>query len=233
MKKILMLLLLTVVVNGYDVKTYIPKNAYKYLPTLYKTIDEIYPSFILPPYFASLIEQESCINLKHSRCWSPTSQLKTKREQGVGFGQLTRTWHKNGKLRFDKISELRKKHYKYLKDLNWETVKKRPDLQMKAIILLWKSNYERLPKHIDEYNKICMANSAYNAGFGRIRKDRKFCGLRKNCDPNIWFGNLEKHGTLSKRKTIYGRSYFKINRDHVKNVMTIRIWKYINRFYKI
>jgi hypothetical protein len=231
MKKILLLVLLPLFLYSVNVRTYIPKNARIYLPVLYATIDKIYPEFILPPYFASLIEQESCIHLKHSRCWNPRSELKTRREQGVGFGQITRAWRRNGTLRFDTLRNLKRRYPKYLKDLTWKNMKRRPDLQIAAMILLWKGNYRRLPDKIDDYNKLCFATSAYNGGYGAVIKDRRYCGLKKGCNPNIWFGNVEKNSLKSRRKLYGNRSAYDINRQHARMIMKVRLFKYIDDYY--
>ena len=216
-------------VGSVEVTTYIPPKAKALLPILRDTIEEIYPEHEDPAYFASLIEHESCVSLRSKRCWSPKSRFKTKREEGGGLGQLTRVWRKNGKLRFDKLQELRNKHKEYLRDLRWNNLYTRPDLQLKAVVLLVKDLMYRLPSHLTFENKMAFADSAYNGGYRGVIKDRRYCGLVKGCDPDIWFDNVETHSVKS-RKILYGRrSAFSINRHHVKDVLKTRINKY--RFY--
>ena len=231
MKKIFIFFIIqTLFVLALDVKTYIPTKAQTYLPIMYETVDDVFDEFPLPPYFGALIEHESCIGLRHSRCWSPTSELHTKREQGVGLGQITRTWRKNGRLRFDTLYEIKRRYPKMLKDLTGANIKTRPDLQIKAIVLMWKRTYNKLPNTIDFYNKMAMTDSAYNGGYTAILKDRKYCGLKKNCNPNIWFGNLEKYSKKSRRKLYGNRSAYDINRHHVKDVLEVRMFKYIDHW---
>ena len=216
-------------VNGAEVTTYIPTNAKALLPILQDTVKEIYPEHPDPAYFASLIEHESCVSLRSKRCWSPKSRFKRKYEEGGGLGQLTRVWRKNGKLRFDKLQELRNKHKEYLRDLRWSNLYTRPDLQLKAVVLLVKDLMYRLPSHLTFENKMAFTDSAYNGGYGGVIKDRRYCGLIKGCDPDIWFNNVETHSVKS-RRILYGRrSAFTINRHHVKDVLKTRINKY--RFY--
>lgn len=234
MKKIILFLFISLVaLFGNSLETQIPDRAKIYFPEVIKASNEIFPEFILPSYFGALIEHESCITLKHSRCWSPTSELKTSREQGVGLGQLTRAWTKTGSLRFDSLGDIRKKHYNELKELSWSNIKQRPDLQIKAIILMWKDNYVRLPSSISDYERIAMADAAYNGGYGDLLKERKYCGLKKDCDPNYWFGNIEKTCLKSTRKLYGNRSACDINRHHVHDVMEVRLNKYIYYWFKI
>lgn len=77
--------LLSFSVFGQNVKTYIPEQAFGHLPTLNKEINRILPGFETPHYFGGLIEHESCISLKHSRCWNAKSELRTSRERGAGL----------------------------------------------------------------------------------------------------------------------------------------------------
>ena len=117
-----------------DVKTYIPPQAHQYLPLLNDELSIYYKDFYLDQkhYFAGLIEHESCISLTHSKCWNPSAELRTAREQGVGVGQLTRAFNPDGSTRFDILSELKTKHSVALKELSWSNIKQRPDLHIEA-----------------------------------------------------------------------------------------------------
>lgn len=90
MKVLLFMLLILFSCDVYskiDPKVYIPPQAYEYIPIIKQEIKDVFPDFPYPFYFGALIEHESCINLLHVKCWNPSSQLKTKRELGIGFGQ--------------------------------------------------------------------------------------------------------------------------------------------------
>lgn len=228
----LVLWLTMVSVQAQDVKTFIPEKAKQYLPLIYGDVNRLMPGFEYPYYFGSLIEHESCISLKHSRCWAPTSELKTSREQGVGLGQLTRTWKADGSVRFDKLTEMKNQYRAELKELSWLNIKQRPDLQIRAIILMTRDNYKALYQVKDPFERLKMADYAYNGGLGAVKKDRTHCGLQAGCDPQYWDGHVEIHSVKS-RKVLYGkRSAFDITRHHVHDVTHTRLPKYRDYFKK-
>lgn len=221
--------------GGCYVKDYIPKNAEKYLPVMYKEVNKTIP-IDTPYYFGSLIEQESCVRLCGNnywarRCWSPISELKTKREQGVGFGQITRAWRRDGTLRFDTLANLKRKYPKELHELTWDNIKEKPDLQMKAIMLLWRDNFNMFTNDIPIQSRIAFADSIYNGGYVWLYRERQICKLKKGCDPDKWFGNVEKIKSARAKRKLYGnRTAWDINRHHVKDVFT-RIDKYLQYYY--
>jgi hypothetical protein len=244
MNKFILLLIFPVYIFCNSVQTTIPKNFYFHKDNLEIAVKEImdsevseeftYLNFIT--YFSALIEHESCLSLTHSRCWSSRSELFTRwdnglpREQGVGLGQLTRAWKSNGVIRLDVVTDLKKRYPRELKDLNWDNIKTRPDLQLKAMLLLWKNNYRNLSNSIPVFERVLFSDSAYNGGYGYILKDRRSCGLRAGCDPNIWFGNVELENNRG-NKFLYGtRTANMINRHHVYDVIVNRMGKYYNVF---
>jgi len=206
--------------------TYIPNAAYQYLPTVKQEQQQYFPEIPQPAYFPALIEHESCISLTHKRCWNPSSRLKSSREEGAGLGQITRTWNKDGSLRFDLVKEMRTQYRQELKDLEWSTIYSRPDLQIRSMILLARSNYRSLSSIPDLQERLNFSDLAYNAGLGRVYKDRRLCSLQRQCDPNRWFGHVEKTCTAS-QKAIYGnRSACTISRHHVSDVIQQNLPKY-------
>jgi hypothetical protein len=189
-------------------------------------------NFSYPFYFPALIEQESCVRLCGNnywsrRCWSPKSRLKTKREEGAGFFQLTRVFTKTGMVKWDTIDILRKRYPKQLHKLNWNNVYNRPDLQILAGLLLWRKNFYMLSKFIPLEERIAFADSMFNGGYYYLNKERKKCKLVKSCDPDKWFGNVEKIKSRRAIRKLYGnRTAWDINRDHVRKVLKIRMPKY-------
>lgn len=209
-----------------SVKTYIPPQAYQYLPIVKSETERLMPSLETPHYFGALIEHESCISLKHSRCWNPKSRLKSAREEGAGLGQLTKTFREDGSIRFDILEELRQKHNSELRELSWSNIYQRPDLQIRAMILLSRTNYNALhPVKID-FQRLAMTDAAYNGGLGGLQKERRACGLAKACNPQYWFDHVEDY-CLKSKKPLYGnRSACDINRHHVHDVLEVRMNKY-------
>lgn len=212
-----------------SVHTYIPERAYRHLPTVYEEALRFTPE-IPVGYYGGLIEHEACLSLTHGRCWSPSSEFKTSREQGVGLGMITRAWDKKGGLRFDSLQEMRNRYRTHLRDLSWNTIKQRPDLQIRAIVLMSMENWNALYSIEDPFERLAMSDAAYNGGLGGVRNDRRLCGLKKGCDPQKWFGHVELTSNKS-RSNLYGqRSAFDINRHHVSDVLKTRKPKYDRHF---
>ena len=205
----------------------IPPQAHQHLPTLNAQIAELMPPFRPRAYFGALIEQESCISLTHSKCWNPGSRLKTKREEGAGLGQITRAYRADGSVRFDALAEARALDPKGLNDLRWDTVYQRPDLQMRVIVLMTRQNDNRLLILIgDAAKRLPFTDAAYNGGVGGVMNERRACAMKRGCDPDTWFGHVEKT-CLKSTKPLYGtRSACDINREHVTKVILERMPKY-------
>lgn len=211
---------------GQNVKTYIPEKAYPLLPIFYKEAERLMPMVPTPAYFGALGEQESCISLKHSRCMSPTSQLLSKREQGLGIFQLTRAFRDDGSTRFDSLTDMRNRYRTELSEMSWNNLANRPDLQIRAAILMIREGYTRFAGVPDKMARLQMADAAYNGGVGGTLKERTACGLAKGCDPNLWFDNVENY-CLKSKKAIYGnRSPCLINREHPDLIFHLRLPKY-------
>ena len=142
------------------------------------------------------------------------------------MSQITRTFKSDGSIRFDVLSDLRKQNMQYLKDLSWQNIYQRPDLQIKALIIISNGNFKSLNKVSDVYQRLAMTDAAYNGGLGGLNKERTACGLAANCNPQLWFGNIE-HYCLKSKKVLYGdRSACDINRYHVVDVLKNNMPKY-------
>lgn len=238
MKTLLLFLLMVNIVYSNDLLTFhIPSNAKIYFGVLKEETEKI-PELIVPQYFGSLIEHETCISINpnnryYKLCWNPKQQFKTKwknnlpREQGSGLCMLTRAWRSDGSLRMDSLRDIYMKYPRQLKGLTWDTILDRPDLQIRAMLLLWMDNYNKMPDTISIGDKIAMADSAYNGGFGNLYKERSRCKLTKGCDQFVWFNNVEKINVRGDKKLYGNRSAFEINRSHVYDVIVNRLGKYV------
>ena len=180
----------------------------------------------------SLIELESCITLKHSKCWNASSKLSTKRELGVGLGQLTKAYTNTGAIRFDALAEIRQKHPRELHELSWKNIEKRPDLQIKAVILKVRDNYKYFRNTSTTVeNALYFADAGYNGGNAGVVKEQRACKLSPGCDPFKWFGHVELY-CMKSRVVLYGnRSACDINRHHVQEVFLVRANKYRKFWY--
>lgn len=219
------------VIKPSNVKEYIPKGVDRLTDVVHKEIKKV-PQ-VDPWYFYSLIEQESCISLTHSKCWNEGSRLKTKLEEGAGLPQITRAYDKKGKLRFDNVAILNKK-YRDLKEMTWDNIYKRPDLQVRSMVYLFKEGFDKLFIVKDKFERTAMSDAAYNGGYGHVNRERIACGVLKKCDPQKWFGNVANIKTVKSQKkiSIYGnKSAWDINREHVTNTLKVRLAKY-EAYYK-
>lgn len=200
----------------------VPAVAEPLLPVLQAEIQRHWPDHPMPAYFGGLIDHESACPRPRS-CWRPTAQLLTAREEGAGLGQLTRAYHPDGRLRFDALAEMREAHPS-LRELSWESIYQRYDLQLRAVVLKSRSDCRRLGLPAMEF-----CDLAYNAGTGRVTQDRRACQLQPACDPAQWWGHVE-HTCTASRKPIYGtRSACDISRHHVRDVIKVRTPRYLGR----
>lgn len=214
-----------------DPKTYIPPQAFTFKEIIKDELDKHFPTIPEYNYVPALFEHESCISLRHSRCWNSTSELRSKREQGLGIGQATRAFREDGTVRFDIIKDMRDRYKQELREANWDTFKHRPDLQVRLTVLLLRDNWRGLYAVQDPMARLHMTDAAYNGGIGWIQRERRACGLAKGCDPGIWFGNVENY-CLRSKKAIYGnRSPCDIAKHHPYDVFNNRLPKYKQQYF--
>ncbi|MBQ1766112.1 MAG: hypothetical protein IIZ92_24895 [Aquincola sp.] len=203
----------------------VPDRALQLMPVLATELRTHWPDAPMPAYVPALIEHESCITLRHPRCWSPTAQLRTAREEGAGLGQITRAWRPDGSQRFDALQELRDRH-PALRELDWRNVYQRPDLQLRAVVLKSRDGYQALRVVAHPIERLAMADAAYNGGLTGLQRERRACQLATACDPGRWFGNVERHCLKSREPLYAGRSACDINRHHVRDVLLVRAPRY-------
>lgn len=211
--------------KAQDVRTYIPLGAIQYAPVLKQEQRAHWPDHPAPHVLGALVEHESCISLTHSRCWNPKSSLRTSREEGAGLGQITRAYRADGSVRFDALQDMVERH-PALAGWSWSNVYARPDMQLRAVVLMTRDGYTALRMVRDPMERLAFTDAAYNGGLGGVQAERRACGLKDGCDPQRWWGHVE--GVCLKSKAaLYGRrSACDINRHHVHDVLQVRAPKY-------
>ncbi|HQT03430.1 MAG: hypothetical protein M1572_01925 [Gammaproteobacteria bacterium] len=202
----------------------IPVNANHYLPLLKQEQLHYWPGHHHPSLLAGQVEKESCVTLKSKKCWSPTAELKTSREWGVGLSQFTKT------ATFDAIEEIKAKH----PQINWgnwgfNTNPYQAQYQLRALVVYMRDISTQIKNTHSIDDNYRMALSAYNGGLGGLRKDRLKCSMTPNCNPAIWYGHVERTSIKSKKPIKgYGQSFFDINRGYIRQVYQ-RAQKYEGR----
>lgn len=212
---------------------YIPPQAFQYRQTIQNELDNLFPNIPNYNYVPALIEHESCISLKHKRCWNPTSELLTKREQGLGLFQHTRAFRADGTTRFDAVGDMKARYKETLKEASWDTLKTRPDIQIRMGVLGLRDNFKSLYSIRDENVRLQMTDAAHNTGLGNVNKKRRACGVAAGCNPQLWFGHVEKQ-CIGHTKVLYGnRSACDIVTNHVKDVYKVRMPKYEKQYFTL
>lgn len=201
-----------------------PPGYFQYGPVLRAELQKYWPSHPDFPSVAALVEQESCVSLKSPRCWNPGARLKTSREEGAGMGQITRAYRQDGSLRFDALAGLVDQYGDDLHGLSWDTVYQRPDLQLRALVLMSRDAAQPF-RHTLAW--LQFGDAGYNGGVAGVRRERSACALTPLCDPGQWFGHVEMHCLKSRQPLYGGRSACDINREHVANVFLVRRARYV------
>lgn len=213
------------VATAQDVRTFLPAGSRVYAPQLAEVQRLAWPEAPEPHTLGGQVEQESCISLRHSKCWNPRAELKTSREYGFGFGQITVAYHPDGRVRFNKFEELRASTAS-LKSWSWED-RYDPAFQLRAIVELDKTLFSLLGDVPEIEDRWAMTLAAYNGGKGGLLQDRLLCRNTAGCDALRWFDHVE-HTSLKTRRVNpgYGKSAFDINREYPHNVLNLRRNKY-------
>lgn len=216
--------------HATNVKTYIPTKAWELRDDVKDAIDSIFPEIPEYNFIPALIEHESCISLTHSRCWSSNIGLNTSREKAVGFFQLTVAYDANGNVRFDTLSDLARRYKNEIGELTWKNAVSRPDLQIKAGVILVRENFNYFRDVKDPIARLHFTDAAHNAGAGNIGKERRACGLAAGCDPQYWIDNTERYCQRSRKPLYAGRSACDITQHHVRDVFFTRLPKYKEKY---
>jgi hypothetical protein len=149
-----------------------------FLPILAAQVRGWWATAPYPSVFAGQVEQESG--------WKQKATLRTSREFGAGFSQVTKT------AKFDSIRELRSSFPTAFSGWGWSSNVYDPSYQLRAVILLDYRNYKSIIGTANDREHMAMALVSYNGGLGGLNSDRRICSVSPGCDPSKWFGNVEK-----------------------------------------
>lgn len=197
----------------------IPVLAKLYIPVLASVLTTLWPSMPDKPLLAAQVEQETCVSLTGKGCWNPKTELKTSREYGFGLSQITIT------KQFNNFTAA-KGWDKSLANWQWSN-RYDPEMQLRALVAYDRNLFEQIKLGATDEDHLAFMFSAYNGGFGGVLKDRRMCSAIKDCDPDKWFDNVEKHSFRSRTAAKgYGQSFFDVNRGYVKKIMIERVEKY-------
>lgn len=197
----------------------IPALAQVYLPVLASVITMLWPTMPDPALIAAQIEQETCPSLTSKKCWNPRTELKTDREYGFGLGQLTVTPKFNNFVAAQGWD-------KSLAGWKWED-RFSANMQLRALVAYDRNLYSQIRFGASDQDRLAFMFSSYNGGLGGLLKDRRMCAATPNCNPDVWFGHIERTSFRAKTAVSgYGKSFFHINREYVSNIMLIRSAKY-------
>lgn len=203
----------------------VPPQALEHLPTLRQAQLTIWPDAPTPAFLAAQVEQESCITLKHSKCWNPRVELKTQREYGFGLGQTTIAYRADGGVRFNKWAELRAR-YPSLRGWTWES-RFDPAFQLTALVEMDRSLYKLYSFAATPRDRLGFSLAGYNGGERGNQQDRTLCRNTSGCDQTRWFGHVEKNSVKSRVPFKgYGKSPYEINREYPHLVLGPRMPKY-------
>lgn len=204
-----------------NVATTIPDRAFDHLATFRAETAAIWPGIPDRAYPLALAEHESGCFSMPSKCMNPASSFRTTRERACGLGQVTEVYG-----RFDKLAELVHRYPEQLAGWTWGNCATRPDLQVRAMLLMLRADSQALTGVRGTDDALRMLSSSYNGGPGMLAKERRACSLTAGCDATRWAGHVERVCLRGKR-VIPGTRFTacEINRRHAADVAA-RMAKY-------
>lgn len=217
MKKYLVLILGLIISFNVFSQTKLPGVSEKYLPLLGTAVSDYWPEIPNRAFPAGVIMQESL--------WKERALLKTSREVGCGFGQFTKTYTADGKIRFDTLTEL-KNASPALRGWSWNDCYN-VHYQLKAVVIKLKMG-DRDCRAVmrGPVNQLSCDAAKYNGGAGSVSKRIRYCQAKQGCNPREWFNHLETQCPQSnKRVAGYGESFCEINSKYPG-----RVFKHMLKF---
>lgn len=179
-----------------------------------------WPALPQPAVLAAQIEQETCVRLTDRTCYSPAAQLKTAREYGFNYGQITVT------AAFNNFQTVRRLDAALA---SWQWADRLDGAKgLIALLAMDRQAYNACaPLMAQGADRMACMLAVYNGGLGGFRSDRRLCSNTRGCDPTRWFGNVADTSLKARKPAAgYGQSFFQINRGYVSSVLGPRLPKY-------
>ena len=198
----IMLFLLLLAALDINASTMTDK-AKPYLSTFQEVVHKYWTSVKSEHYMLGQVEQESR--------WNPKAELKTSREYGFGFAQITVT------SQFNNFLEARK-HIKELSSWNWDN-RFDAKYQLTYLVLTDKSNFNQMKSLTSTMDKWAGAFICYNAGSGTVIQRRALCKKTPGCQSDRWFGGLDSVHMKYEDRLLYGRTLYKMRNEYPELVI--------------
>lgn len=194
-------------------------RAKPWIPTLQKNFKIYWPDAPLKHYQPSQIEQESL--------WKQFAELKTSREHGRCFSQMTIAYNKDGTVRFNKFIEARQR-YKELRGWDWQNDPFNAQYHLLFVTLEDHRNFlafnDTFSTDMDRWAATLVC---YNAGCTTVRSRWSVCEKTPGCDSSRWFGGLDSVASVSEAKALlYGRPLAAERNKYPRLIIFTRSLKY-------
>ena len=138
--------------------------------------------------------------------WKEKAQLKTSRELGRGFVQLTIAYNKDGSIRFNAYQDAVR--MKALQKWNWQDDPFNTKFQLTYLVLTDKSNFSIVRKSMKNDEQAWKAALVcYNAGEGRWLS-RRTAARKSNIPIDTWDNGLAIAHSNAEAAILYGRPLY-------------------------
>ena len=198
-------------------------RARPHIPVLQENYQKYWPDAPYKHYMPAQIEQESL--------WKQFAQLKTSRELGRGFSQMTIAYRADGSVRFNKYVEARQR-FAELRGWDWQNDAFNTEYNLLFVVLEDHRNFLTYRNFSDDMSRWAATLVCYNAGCGTVNTRYSICKTTPDCDSSKWFGGLDSvASTGEKSAQIYGRNLAGERNKYPRTVIYVRSPKY-EEFFK-
>jgi len=187
-------------------------------------VDKHWPGAPNPENLPGKVEQETCATMR--QCWNSHTELKTAREYGFSYSQMTVAYNKDGSERFNKFDEARRQYHELV---SWKWADRYNDeYQFIFITLESRRLYETYRRYFThDVDAEAASLVAYNAGGGTVTGRIAVCRHTTGCDATRWFGGLDSVVIPGEQRLLYGRSLHDRRNEYPDNIINRRAAKYV------